>query len=200
MPKRWLVYVSGTLSCLALLGGAAQSMAQATGDYATDLATLYDERYALQAQKDVCISVQPKTRAELQKAYDGWRDRHEDLLDDLDDRFAAMIKKASVDQKDYSRNFGKYQGAVMRQRQEAEGRLARAAQGRTAQTMQGIAGLPAQPEIEYSRQVPRRVQIGIREKVSRGITNSGRTKIKMQPGRNIEAMSNRWCSGHKVRA
>jgi hypothetical protein len=123
MPKRWLVYVSGTLSCLALLGGTAQSMAQATGDYATDLATLYHERYALQAQKDVCISVQPKTRAELQKAYDGWRDRHEDLLEDLDARFAAMIKKASVDQKDYSRNFGKYQGAVMRQRQEQKDTL-----------------------------------------------------------------------------
>ncbi len=118
MPKRWLVYVSGTLSCLALLGGTAQSMAQATGDYASDLGTLYGERYSLQAQKDVCISVQPKTRAALQKAYDDWRDRHEDLLEDLDNRFAAMIKQASKDQKEYSRNFGKYEGAVMRQRQE----------------------------------------------------------------------------------
>lgn len=112
--KQWLVYVA----CLALAGASAQSVAQATGDYATDLGTLYGERYALQAQKDVCISVRPKTRAVLQSAYDDWRERHEDLLEDLDDRFAALIKQASTDQKEYTRNFGKYQGAVMRQRQE----------------------------------------------------------------------------------
>jgi hypothetical protein len=123
MAKRWLVHVSWTLSCLALLGGTVQSMAQATGDYATDLGTLYHERYALQVQKDVCISVRPKTRAVLQKAYDDWRERHEDLLDDLDNRFSAMIKQASVDEKDYARNFGKYQGAVMHQRQEEKDAL-----------------------------------------------------------------------------
>lgn len=118
MPRQRLVYMLGTLSCLALLGGSPQSVAQATGDYATDLGTLYGERYSLQAQKDVCIGVQPKTRAELQKAYDQWMERHEDLIEDLDARFRAMIKQASTDQKEYSRNFGKYQGAVMRQRQE----------------------------------------------------------------------------------
>jgi len=118
MSRKRLVYMLGTLSCLALLGGSPQSVAQTTGDYATDLSTLYGERYSLQVRKDGCISVQPKTRAALQKAYDDWRDRHEDLLEDLDNRFAAMIKQASTDQKDYSRNFGKYQGAVMRQRQE----------------------------------------------------------------------------------
>lgn len=114
ISKQWLVYVV----CLVLAGAGSPVAAQATGDYATALGTLYGERYSLQVQKDGCISVQPKTRAALQKAYDDWRDRHEDLLEDLDNRFAAMIKQASTDQKDYSRNFGKYQGAVMRQRQE----------------------------------------------------------------------------------
>jgi hypothetical protein len=117
--KQWLVYVV----CLVLAGAGSPAVAQATGDYASDLGTLYGERYSLQAQKDVCISVQPKTRAALQKAYDDWRDRHEDLLEDLDNRFAAMIKQASKDQKEYSRNFGKYEGAVMRQRQEEKDAL-----------------------------------------------------------------------------
>jgi len=123
MPKQRLIYILWTTGCFALAGASAQSIAQPTGDYATDLGTLYGERYALQAQKDVCISVQPKSRAELQKAYDEWRDRHEDLLEDLDDRFAAMIKQASTDQKEYTRNFGKYQGAVMSQRQKEKEEL-----------------------------------------------------------------------------
>ncbi|MBX9812669.1 MAG: hypothetical protein K2Y16_13820 [Burkholderiales bacterium] len=112
--KQWLVYVV----CLVLAGAGSPVAAQATADYATDLGVLYGERYWLQAQKDVCIGVQPKTRGELQKAYDDWMERHEDLIEDLDARFRAMIKQASRDQKEYSRNFGKYQGAVMSQRQE----------------------------------------------------------------------------------
>jgi len=112
--KQWLVY--GV--CLALAGASPPSVAQATGNYAADLGTLYGERYSLQVQKDVCIGVQPKTRRELQKAYDDWMERHEDLVEDLDARFRAMIKQASRDQQEYSRNFGKYQGAVMSQRQE----------------------------------------------------------------------------------
>lgn len=114
MFKRWLVYIG----CLVLAGAGSPVAAQATGEYAADLGTLYGERYSLQVQKDVCIGVQPKTRRELQKAYDDWMERHEDLIEDLDARFSAMIKRVSADQKDYSRNYGKYQGAVMRLRQE----------------------------------------------------------------------------------
>jgi hypothetical protein len=117
--KQWLVNVV----CLVLAGAGSPAVAQATGDYATDLGTLYGERYSLQVLKDVCISVQPKTRAALQKAYDDWRERHEDLIEDLDARFSAMIKQASRDQKEYTRNFGKYEGAVMRQRQEQKDAL-----------------------------------------------------------------------------
>lgn len=103
---------------MALPGAGSPAAAQATADYATDLGVLYGERYSLQVQKDVCIGLQPKSRAELQKAYDDWLERHEDVVEDLDARFRAMIKQASRDQKEYSRNFGKYQGAVMSQRQE----------------------------------------------------------------------------------
>ncbi len=111
---RLLVY----LVCAAFAGMSSLAYAQASGVYASDLGTLYGERYALQAQKDACISVLPKSRAEMQKAYDEWLDRHEDLLEDLDARFRAMVKQASRDQKEYSRLFGKYQGAVISQRQE----------------------------------------------------------------------------------
>lgn len=112
--KPWLAGIGG----LMLAGAISAPAAQATSDYATDLGTLYGERYSLQVQKDVCIGLQPRTRAELQKAYNEWMERHEDLIEDLDARFRAMVKQASRDQKEYSRNFGKYQGAVMRQREE----------------------------------------------------------------------------------
>lgn len=112
--KPWLAGIGG----LMLAGAISAPAAQAASDYATDLGTLYGERYSLQVQKDVCIGLQPRTRAELQKAYNEWMERHEDLIEDLDARFRAMVKQASRDQKEYSRNFGKYQGAVMRQREE----------------------------------------------------------------------------------
>lgn len=112
--SRSLVY----LVCAAFAGMSSLASAQATGVYSSDLGTLYGERYALQAQKDACISVLPKSRAEMQKAYDEWLERHEDLIEDLDARFRAMVKQASRDQKEYSRLFGKYQGAVISQRQE----------------------------------------------------------------------------------
>lgn len=123
MPKQWLVYMLCILSGLVSFGANAQPVSQATGVYASDLGTLYGERYSLQVLKDVCISAQPKTRAVLQKAYDEWLERHDDLIEDLDARFQAMVKQASRDQKEYSRNFGKYQGAVMSQRQEQKDAL-----------------------------------------------------------------------------
>jgi hypothetical protein len=125
MPKQWLVYVLSILCGFAPAAAHAQSESTAPEprSYAADLGTLYGEHYSLQVLKDVCIGEQPKSRPVLQKAYDEWRERHEDLIEDLDNRFRAMIKQASTDQKDYSRNFGKYQGAVMRLRQEQKDAL-----------------------------------------------------------------------------
>jgi len=45
---------------LAAAFGAAS--AQTSGEYASDLGTLYGERYWIQAYKDVCISALPKSR------------------------------------------------------------------------------------------------------------------------------------------
>lgn len=109
---------------IACCGGLALAMAplsaaaQASGDYATDLATLYSERHSIVALKDACSRVIPKIRGDTQKAYESWLDRHEDLLEDLEARFAAMIKRASRDEQDYARNYGNYHEAVIRQRDE----------------------------------------------------------------------------------
>lgn len=105
--------------CALLLAAAAQSAAaQPTGDYAADLATLYSERHTIVALKDACSRIVPKIRVETQSAYEQWLARHEDLLEDLEARFAALVKQASRDEKEYELNYGKYHETVIRQRDE----------------------------------------------------------------------------------
>jgi len=123
MSRQWPVYVFSILSGLAPVCANSQPEAKPPGVYAAGLGTLYGVRYSLQVQKDVCIGAQPKTRAALQKAYDDWMGRHEDLIEDLDLRFQAMIKSFSRDQKEFSRLYGKYQGAVMSRRQKQKDEL-----------------------------------------------------------------------------
>ena len=113
MSRSFPVSLTGVAAglCCSLAG------AQAPGDYPANLATLYNERPRLVAFKDVCSRVLPQVRRDTQKAYEQWVDRHEDVLENLEARFLLMIKKASRDEKEYARNYGKYQGSVMEERQ-----------------------------------------------------------------------------------
>ena len=45
------------------------------------------------------------------------------LIDDLEDRLAAMVKKASRDQQEYSRNYARSQSEILRQREEGRKQL-----------------------------------------------------------------------------
>lgn len=114
MFKRWLVRGCG----LALAAAVLPAAVRAAGDYATDLAKLYSERHTIVALKDACSRVIPKIRVDTQRAYEEWLERHEDLLEDLEARFAALIKQASRDEKEYALNYGKYHETVIRQRDE----------------------------------------------------------------------------------
>lgn len=91
--------------------------------YGATLATLYGERYWMQAYKDVCISVIPKSRQDLQSAYEEWLERHEQVVESLETRFAAMVKKASRDQKDYDEKYNAAHNEVMKQREENKANL-----------------------------------------------------------------------------
>ncbi len=113
MFRQWFLYVSA----LAIGVAAAHVTAQATGDYAATFATLYNERHRLVAFKDACSRVLPRIRRDTQKAYEEWVDRHEDVLENLEARFLMMIKQASRDEEEYTRNYGKYHDAVMQERQ-----------------------------------------------------------------------------------
>lgn len=100
----------------ACAGGVAQA---AEGrSYTADLATMYNEYQRVLAVRDACITAQPAKRDEFAGAYQDWLNRHVRIVDDLDNRFAAIVKRASKDQADYSKNYGKYQAEVLQMRED----------------------------------------------------------------------------------
>ena len=101
-------------------GMSAIPVAQAAEQrsYSADLATLFNEHQRVLAMRDACITAQPENSADFGKAYQEWMSRHVSIVDDLENRFAAMIKRSSKDQADYSKNYGKYQAEVLQMREE----------------------------------------------------------------------------------
>src|ERR1700675_3188332 len=101
-------------------GMSAVPVAQAAEQrsYSADLATLYNEHQRVLAVRDACITAQPENKADFGKAYQDWMARHARIVDDLENRFAAMIKRSSKDQAEYSRNYGRYQSEVVQMRED----------------------------------------------------------------------------------
>jgi hypothetical protein len=108
---------------------AVQSLAAGAGetpptfDYPSNLREVYGAYQAVIARRDTCISAFPKSRAGAEKAYGVWHSRHRKLIEELDQRVSMMIRGASKDEKEYARNIGKYEGAILRQREEVKGEL-----------------------------------------------------------------------------
>jgi hypothetical protein len=103
---------------------AASSTADLTAEprteYRLSLTDVYGAYQSILARKDACSSAFPQTRAATDRAYTAWQTRHKRLLDELNQRVNMMIRGASRDEKDYARNIGKYEGAILRQREEVK--------------------------------------------------------------------------------
>ncbi len=110
--------------CVAgvMLAAPAPGYAQSTPQrsYREDLATLYNEHQRVLAMREACVIAQPAARTEMESAYKDWRTRHSPLVDELELRFAALIKRASKDQAEYTRNYGKYNAEVLEMREETK--------------------------------------------------------------------------------
>lgn len=102
----------------AMLGHIIGAAAEATGNYPTDLATVYGGYQRLLAMKEACDAATPASRSANEKAFAAWQARHRLLIQDLQRRVTAMIRMASQDEKEYARNLGKYEGAILQERQE----------------------------------------------------------------------------------
>ncbi len=104
---------------LLMVCGLAAVAAQAaeSRSYTADLATMYNEYQRVLALRDACMTL-PGKRDEILGAYKDWFNRHERIIDDFDNRFAALVKRTSKDQADYSKNYGKYQAEILQMRED----------------------------------------------------------------------------------
>ena len=109
-----IVAVISAVGCVARVANAAEGQSASA-----DLATLYNEHQRVLALRDACITAQPENKGDFGGAYQDWMARHVRIVDDLENRFAAMIKRASKDQADYTKNYGKYQSEVLQLREES---------------------------------------------------------------------------------
>lgn len=116
-------------SCGRLLAAGAAALLCGLGvgvhaaeprSYSEDLATLYNEYQRVLALREACTTAQASARVEVEGAYKEWEGRHVQLIDELETRFAILIKRASKDQADYTRNYGKYQSEVLALREESK--------------------------------------------------------------------------------
>ena len=102
---------------------AAQSPALAAAsaaDYRASLMEIYGRYQGVLALREACHSAFPQSRAVNEKAFAAWQKRDRQVHAELDQRFAMMVRAHSRDEKDYARNYGKYQGAILKQREEAK--------------------------------------------------------------------------------
>ena len=102
----------------AMLEHGSAAAAEATGNYPTDLSTVFGAYQRLLAMKEACDTAVPASRSVNEKAFAAWQAQHRTLTQDLQRRVTAMIRLASKDEKEYARNLGKYEGAILQERQE----------------------------------------------------------------------------------
>jgi len=141
--------------CVAAGCAAMPAMAaDAPRSYSNDLATLYHEHQRVLAMRDACTTAQPLSKADVDGAYDDWRTRHARLLDDLENRFAAVIKRASKDQSDYSRNYAKYQLEVLQMRDDNKRALLTQSKDKIAEQCKEFPGYLRHPRSDIQAIYP----------------------------------------------
>lgn len=144
---------------VAAILGSAPSFA-GTGitasDYRASLLEVYGRYQGVLALREACASAYPQMRQANDKAFAAWQGRHRKLHDELDQRFALMVRAYSKDDSDYARNYGKYQGVVLRQREEAKQALLLETRGELEGRCKGfpefLAGRQSDLESEFSNE------------------------------------------------
>jgi hypothetical protein len=109
-------FVVVVLCTFPSFAGAAVS----ASEYRTSLLEVFGRYQGVLALHEACNTAFAPLRPTNDKAFTAWQNRHRRIHDELDQRFAMMVRAYSKDDKDYARNFGKYQGVVLRQREEAK--------------------------------------------------------------------------------
>ena len=100
--------------------GSASASEDSRAAYSASLTEVYGAYQSILARREACGSAFPQGRSATDKAYVGWQSRHKKLLAELDQRVNMMIRGASRDEKEYAKNIGKYEGGILRQREEVK--------------------------------------------------------------------------------
>jgi hypothetical protein len=110
------------ITCAAFLFAfsSAAVAAISAADYRESLKEVYGNYQGVLARREACNSAFPQSKGSTEKAINVWLGRHKKLIEELDQRLAVMIRAYSKDEKDYTRNFGKYHGGLLRQREEVK--------------------------------------------------------------------------------
>ena len=113
-------YFRSIAAALSLLCLATASAQEPRTEYRMSLTDVYGAYQSVLARRDACTSAFPQSRGTTENAYTAWQSRNRKLIDELEQRVNMMIRGASKDEKDYARNVGKYEGAILRQREEVK--------------------------------------------------------------------------------
>lgn len=141
---------------LLLSASTFADAAVSASEYRASLLEVFGRYQGVLALHDACNSAFPQMRSSNDKAFATWQNRHRKLHDELDQRFAMMVRAYSKDDKDYARNYGKYQGVVLRQREEAKQALLLETRGELEPRCKGfpefLAGRESDLETEFANE------------------------------------------------
>lgn len=141
-------YCAALAAAIFSTGAAA---AEPADDYASDLSRVYWGYYQVLTQKEACDAAVPATRAANDKAMSAWQAQHRSLVDELQRRVTTMIRAASRDEKDYARNLGKYEGAILQERREYRDWLLKLGVEDLRAQCQGMAEILRGPDADLAR-------------------------------------------------
>lgn len=135
----------------ALFAQAHAAEPEATSSYASDLSHVYLGYHQVVTQKEVCDTSVPATRAANGKAFADWQAQHRRLIDEVQRRVTAMIRLASVDEKDYARNVGKYEGEMLQVLQEQRESLLKLSASELRSQCRRMAAVLKSPEADLAK-------------------------------------------------
>ncbi|MGE5526166.1 MAG: hypothetical protein ACM3SS_20815 [Rhodospirillaceae bacterium] len=113
-------FFSALLACACTALPVTASSADAAPSYGQELAQVYGTYQAVVARREACNEALPGMKANTEKSYTAWRNRNAKTVAELDERLGRMIRGASKDDKEYARNIGKYEGAMLQQRNDVK--------------------------------------------------------------------------------
>lgn len=141
-------------SLIAVLAPSVALAQEPGSEYRMSLTDVYGAYQSILARREACAAAFPKTRVLTEKAYAAWHARHRNLIAELDQRLNLMIRGASRDEREYARNVGKYEGAILRQRDEVKQTLLQQPRGELEVGCRSLPEFLSAPDSDLEKGFP----------------------------------------------